>query len=377
VSVTSVYVHIPFCTYKCTYCDFAAYAGELHLADAYLEALLAELALAQPLLRQTRLSTVFFGGGTPSSMAPDALARILQALDYAAPLTADAEISLEANPDSLSPASLSALRRAGFTRISIGVQTLNSALLTTLHRGHDANQALQALAWAHDAGFSSVNADLIFGLPGQDINDWLDSLDRLTACAPHHLSLYGLQVEQGALLPWQLQRGLLTLPSDDTSAAMYEEARPRLAALGYEQYEISNWARPGHRCRHNLVYWHHDPYLGLGLAAHSYVHGRRSANVRGLRHYLSRLQRGLAPTHRSESIDLARARQDALILGLRLVEGVSITAFDARFGGSLRADYREPIERFTTLALLEAVGDRLRLTPRAYLLANQIWQEFL
>ena len=194
---------------------------------------------------------------------------------------------------------------------------------------------------------------------------------------PDHLSVYGLIVEPGTLLLRQVQRGAITLPDDDTAAAMYEYTQELLGAAGYVQYEISNWARPGHQCRHNLTYWRHEPYLGLGLSAHSFLNGVRFANVRGLQGYLNRLAQNKLPTVQSEYITPARARADAAMVGLRLVEGVHVPTFNARFGGDLLADKADAIARLGELGLLELADSHLRLPPRAYLLANQVWQEFV
>jgi oxygen-independent coproporphyrinogen-3 oxidase len=372
-----LYVHIPFCQYRCSYCDFATFADQDQHIDRYVELLCREIALRAGDAPPRPAHTIFFGGGTPSRLPSAAVARILDALRDAFALAPGAEITLEANPGTLDLAHMRALCELGVSRLSIGVQSLNDALLLSLNRIHDAQQALEALASARRAGFASVNADLIFGLPGQDLADWERTLDGVLSAEPDHLSIYGLIVEPGTLLRRQVRSGAALLPEEDEAATMYETARERLAAAGYQHYEISNWARPGHQCLHNLIYWQHQPYLGVGLSSHSYLDGVRFANVRGLQGYLSRLERGRLPTATTETIDGERARADAAMLGLRLIRGIQMPSFDSRFGGDFAADHADAISRMTSLGLLEVVDAHVRLTPRGYLLANQVWQEFI
>lgn len=344
---------------------------------SYVDALVREIGMRTPVGPRRAADTIFFGGGTPSRLPIADLERILGALHEAFALADDAEITLEANPGTLDAAGLRALRAAGVNRLSLGVQSLNDRLLLSLNRIHDAEQALTTLRNAREAGFASVNADLIFGLPGQDRADWLRTLRGMLAAQPDHLSVYGLIVEPGTLLRRQVRSGRAVLPSDEEAADMYEMTREVLGVHSYVQYEVSNWARPGHQCAHNLIYWHHDPYLGVGLSSHSYVNGTRFANVRGLQGYLTRLGRNRLPTATSEQIDETRARADAAMLGLRLAEGIHVPTFDARFGGDFLRDHAEPIERLCANGLLEYMDRHVRLAPRGYLLANQVWQEFI
>lgn len=373
----SIYVHIPFCDYKCTFCDFATYTGQAPRRHAYVDALIRELELRAAAHAIPPARTIFFGGGTPSILPAREIRRILDAVDRVAGIRPQAEITTESNPDTLSDDQCHDLRRAGITRLSIGIQTLNQSILTAVNRRHTADQALRAIVLALAAGFPSVGADLMFGLPGQDLADWRATLDAVLRARPQHLSIYGLIVEPGTLLRRQIERRTVTLPSDDAAADMYEYARDVMRANDYVHYEISNWARPGHQSCHNLTYWRHRPYLGLGLSAHSYYRGQRFANVRGLQNYLARLEQGRLPTAACEDITPERARADAIMLGLRLIEGIHVPAFDARFGGRLVVDHAATIERFAALGLLEVADDHLRLTPRGYLLANQVWQAFI
>jgi oxygen-independent coproporphyrinogen-3 oxidase len=375
--VLGVYVHIPFCQYRCTYCDFATYAGEDEHMAKYVSYLVQEIDMRAPDAGARQVTSIFFGGGTPSRLPVDDVARILQSIGARFSVAANAEVTLEANPGTLDPVKLRGLRQAGVNRLSIGVQTLDDAILARVNRIHDAKQALQALRQARAAGFESVSADLIFGLPGQDKSNWTATLRGVLAEEPDHLSAYGLILEPGTMLRRQVRSGALMLPPDDDAADMYDATREILAAAGYMHYEISNWARPGHRCRHNLLYWEHAPYLGVGLSAHSYVDGIRFGNVRGLQSYMGRLEAGKLPTASREVIDGARARADAIMLGLRLMGGIHVPTYDSRFGGSLLQSHRDTIDRLSDLGLLEIARDYLRLSERGYLVANQVWQQFL
>jgi oxygen-independent coproporphyrinogen-3 oxidase len=373
----AIYVHIPFCKYRCSYCDFATFAGQDDQTAAYGDALLAELALRTHRAPRRRATTIFFGGGTPSHVPASLIERIIDGLAQRFDFAPDIEITLESNPGTLSPLHLKALRDIGINRLSIGVQSLNDSILHAVDRIHTADEALLALRQARQAGFTSINADLIFGLPGQDLDDWRRTLHEVTAAGPQHLSAYGLIVEPGTLLNRQVQRRQVQLPADDDAAAMYEYTQAYLVASGYVQYEISNWALPGHACRHNLIYWRHLPYLGLGLSAHSYLDGRRFANVRGLQGYINRLHQNRLPTASSERIDAARARADATMVGLRLMEGIHIESFDARFGGDFLADHADAIALLSALNLIEQAEGHVRLTRAGMLVANQVWMEFL
>jgi oxygen-independent coproporphyrinogen-3 oxidase len=373
----SLYVHIPFCKYRCSYCDFATFAGQDEQISAYFDALLAEVRLRADHERVRNARTLFFGGGTPSHVPPAQIERIMERLAQAYTFAPEMEITLESNPGTLSVQHLHTLRRLGINRLSIGVQSLNDQILHSLDRIHTADEALTAVRMAREAGFRSVNADLIFGLPGQDQDDWRKTLHGVVAAGPQHISAYGLIIEPGTLLKRQVQKSRVTLPSEDEAAEMYVYLQDYLGSSGYVQYEISNWALPGHTCAHNLVYWRHQPYLGLGLSAHSYLDGRRFANVRGLQGYIQRLQRYRLPTASSEVIDATRARADATMLGMRLTEGIHVESFNQRFGGDFLVDHAEAISRLESLGLIEQLQGYLRLTRAGMLVANQVWIEFL
>jgi len=397
----ALYVHIPFCQAKCPYCDFNSYAGLEGLIAPYVDALIAEMALWQELTRDATLTTVFFGGGTPSFLPLAETERILAALRRSFRLESGAEITVEANPGSADSARLAGLRRLGFDRLSLGVQSFQDDELCLLGRIHSATEAHEAYRAARRAGFENVNLDLIYGLSGQPLAAWQRTLAEAIDLRPEHLSLYALTLEEGTPLATDVANGRLPAPDPDLAADMYLWAGETLAAAGYQQYEISNWALTGRRCRHNLVYWHNQPYLGLGAGAHSCLDGFRFATVRDPRQYVSEVtatsasapagglgrQVGRPSTpgflaalrHLETAIEVtdARAMTETVILGLRLVEGLSLTAFRRRFGVGLLSIYGPAVAELTALGLLERTGGCLRLTPKGRLLSNEAFIRFL
>ena len=384
----SLYLHIPFCTAKCGYCDFNSYEGLDHLVPDYTPALVRELGLWAPAAREFEVRTIFFGGGTPSLSSLDDMRTLADAIRERYAIASDAEWTLEANPTDLSREHLEGLREMGFNRLSVGIQSLHAEELELLDREHSGERALDALRDARAAGFANVNADLIFGLIEQPLSRWQETLEGVLAVRPEHLSCYALTIEPGTALYYRVQKGQLREPDPDVVADQYEWTRDRLAGEGYAQYEISNWARPGLACRHNLVYWRAEPYLGIGAGAHSFFAGQRLANVDSPARYVElvnasyeeREQRGggaLQQIAGGETPDAATLRADALILGLRLLEGVDAAGFASRFGVSLREAFGPAIERHTAIGLLEWSGDRLRLSERGLLLANEVFVDLL
>ncbi len=389
-----LYVHVPFCAARCVYCDFNTYIDLDHLKEDYVRALLREIALVGEALDHRPAQTIFFGGGTPSLLTPEQVERVIDACAAAFDLAADAEVTLEANPESVSPSYLRDLRRAGVNRLSFGVQSFQDEILRFLGRQHSAVRARQAVEWARAAGFDNVNVDLMYGLPGQTLAEWQETLETALALAPEHLSLYALIVEPGTPLHRWVEHGLVAPPDDDLAADQYEWALDRLAAAGYAHYEISNWARAGGEAltptrasRHNLLYWRNQEYVGLGAGAHSYVEGVRYANVKRPERYIAAVERGRLPAEapapaldpRSlDPIDADLAMREHMMLGLRLVrEGVAFEAFERRHGIPLQARFGPTLDRLDEAGLLERLPDRVRLTRQAYLLANQVLMEFL
>lgn len=368
------YVHVPFCASRCGYCDFNTYtAGELGSApgasrEAYLAAVASEIELARRVLPDAPpLATVFFGGGTPTLLPPAALGGILGRLRDTFGLTPDAEVTTEANPDSVTPASLGALAAAGFNRISFGMQSAVPHVLATLERTHTPGRAAEAVGWAREAGFASVSLDLIYGTPGETLADWRASLDAALAARPDHLSAYSLIVEEGTRLANRVRRGELPGPDDDDLATRYEIADEALAAAGYGWYEVSNWARPGHECRHNLAYWRGHHWWGFGPGAHSHVGGVRWWSVKHPRAYAERLAAGESPAAAREVLTDADRAVERVLLELRLATGLRFDAVpDAARIPPLVVD-----------GLVVVDTERVLLTRRGRLLADAVVRDLL
>lgn len=382
-----LYVHIPFCTAKCGYCDFNSYANHEHLIPSYAQTLVREASLWARTVGDRAVETVFFGGGTPSLNPMPEMQGILDGLREHFRIAPDAEISLEANPGSLSTEYLRGLREMGFNRLSIGVQSFDDEELVALDRIHSGEDARRAFASARAAGFENVNLDFIYGLPGQPLAKWQRTLEAALALAPEHLSLYALTIEEGTPLARDVARGRVAAPDPDIQAEHYEWTEARLARAGYEHYEISNWARPGHRCKHNLVYWQNREYLGLGAGAHSFLDGVRFSNVLLPNRYgelvdeaAAALASGVVPMRHvvsGETITPSLAMSDTLILGLRLVEGVALAEFRARHGCDADAACGDVLREFEGYGILERTPTHLRLTPRGRLLSNELFQRLL
>jgi oxygen-independent coproporphyrinogen III oxidase len=383
----SLYLHIPFCDHKCSYCDFNSYAGLERMIPAFTDALVGELRAWAPAVRGRRVPTVFFGGGTPSLMPPAAMTRVLKAIRDEYDLLPEAEVSLEANPGTVDEAYLTALRGLGVNRLCIGVQSLDDSELRVLDRIHDARSAVQAYEAARAAGFENVNLDLIFGLAGQTPASWEATLRRAIALGPEHLSLYALTIEEGTPLAAQIARGIAPEPDGDVQAAMYELTQDVMAAAGYEHYEISNWCRPGFECRHNLVYWRDGEWLGLGPGAHSHLDGRRFAVVRSPASYIEKALQSPRPGTTigermpqvafEETPDAATARADAAMLALRLSVGLDEGRFAKRFGLTPDEAFGDALEESEGLGLVERRGGVTRLTRPGRLLSNEVFVRLL
>ena len=368
----AVYVHIPFCVRVCGYCDFNTYAGMDAVKDAYTAAVVDEIAAWAPHVPGREVTSIAFGGGTPGEMPAESLVSIIEAVRAAAPLAPNAEISLEANPGTTSAAALSDLAGAGVNRISFGAQSFDASELAFLDRVHTPEATAASLHLAREAGIPSVNLDLMYGLPGQTPADWQATLRHALDLAPDHLSLYALTVEPGTPLDGRVGRREVTPLDPDAVAAMYEVATEHLATGGYRQYELSNWARPGHESRHNRVYWTWGDYLGLGAGAHGFLAGERFENVAHPRAYIDAVRRDGRAVAEAVRPDPATSMSDWLALRLRLIEGFEPAEFATTFGEPLEAAAGPPLDACRAAGLLENSGDRLRLTPRGRLLHNEV-----
>ena len=372
---SALYIHVPFCRRKCGYCSFISFAGREEDRAQYITALCHEL---RQRLDGQRLTSIFFGGGTPSLLPLADIESILETVSRYADIAPDAEISLEANPGTIGAAYVTGLRSLGVNRLSLGVQSFDNKELAVIGRIHSTEQAKQAVDDARRAGFDNLNIDLIYGLPGQDLADWRRNLEQAIGLRPEHLSLYALSLEPECPMSLAIGDGRLPDLDADLAADMYQSAEDSLAAAGYRHYEISNWAKSGYECRHNLVYWHNQPYLGAGAAAHSLLEGRRLANTDSLDDYLrAHAAGGMLPPVMDERITPELRLAESVILGLRLAEGVDIAMVNNDFDTDIVELYRGPIEDMKDAGLLEQSEGNLRLTRRGRLLSNEVFWRLL
>lgn len=414
---TSIYLHIPFCKHRCAYCDFNTYAGQEDSIPAYIDALINEIEFVGHHVGrsaeriETKVHTVFFGGGTPSLLSEVQFESTLKALRAAFTFTADAEISIEANPGTISPGKLNAIRAAGVNRISFGVQSANTEELRMLERMHDFFTVIETVSSARKAGFDNLNLDLIYGLPEQSMQTWQTTLKRVLELHPEHISAYALTLEHGTPFGKWSSKGLLPLPDPDLAADMYEWACEYLEINGYVHYEISNWAKnkdekmirplsfssdPFFACRHNLQYWRSLPYLAFGAGAHGYAGGYRYSNALRIKTYMERLTEiesrksniefPLSPAAVNQhKQNLQDDMSEYMLNNLRLVQaGVAEAAFRSRFGCGLLDVYPKEIDELIHVGLLDCKtpgsfenSEVYRLTKRGRLLGNQVFMQFL
>jgi oxygen-independent coproporphyrinogen-3 oxidase len=373
-----LYIHVPFCVEKCHYCAFVSSRPDKNDLAEYPALLSRELQLhasgAGP------VASIYFGGGTPSLLQPLQLARLLEEISACTGISADAEITLEANPGTIDRISLKEFRHAGINRISLGIQSFDDRFLKCLGRIHNAEQSRQAFRDAREAGFKSVGIDLIHSLPGQNLNQWRSELQHAIELSPEHISIYGLTVEENTLFARIYPADSLELPDDDLSADMFEQADEILTVSGFEHYEIANYARPGCRSQHNSGYWRRDGYLGLGVAAHSFLregYGVRFSNPDDLEEYRRGVMSGQQARIGEQRLTLGDAMAEYMFLGLRLSDGVSRSAFQHEFGRSFESAYGSVAEDLARLGLLIKHEDALTLTLRGMLLSNQVFARFL
>jgi oxygen-independent coproporphyrinogen-3 oxidase len=374
--VLGLYVHVPFCAAICNYCNFNRGLFDAALKNRYVDALVTEIgcAAARP---PTPADTIYFGGGTPSLLEPDEIARIIAACRHAFACAPDGEVTLEANPETVTRARLAAYHDAGVNRVSFGVQSFRDDELVRLSRLHGAARAREAVADARAAGFDNVSLDLMMWLPGQSVDQWLESVDAAIGLAPDHLSLYLLEVYPNAPLRDAMARGAGTQAPDDDAAAMYLTALDWLDAAGYSQYEISNVARPGRRSRHNLKYWTGGAWIGFGCGAHSTCGGVRWKNVASPSDFVDRVSRGTTPVADRQTLSHEEQLAEALFLGLRLAEGVDVDDVAARFGVDVWCRYAADLEPFLETGHLRRVGRRLQLSRQGMLLAHEVMAVFV
>ena len=380
-----LYIHIPFCKSRCSYCDFATDVyRSADTVERYVAALCKEIADTQlipgmPPFRggsdlRPRVDTIYFGGGTPSLINPEQIESVIAAVHSKFNVDSSAEITMEMNPATVTPETLTAFRSLGINRASFGVQTFDDRSLKLLARGHDANDARQTFGMLRDAGFDNVSFDLIAGLPGQTLDAWKRNLDEAIAMTPEHLSLYLLEIHEGTPLAEQVRSKRQPQPDPELAADMYELMLDRLAAAGYEQYEISNLLRPGFESRHNSKYWTLDPVFGFGVSAHSFDGRQRYANERDTAKYVSMVEDSGSAEVIREDIDLA---SEFAFLGLRMERGIDLGEYSRRFGFDLAAKYRDEFERLNEDGLVEIEHSKIKLTRKGKLYSNEVFEVFV
>jgi putative oxygen-independent coproporphyrinogen III oxidase len=385
----AIFVFVPFCRIKCTYCDFNVYANLSRVMEPYANAVAREIQnskfnIGKSTLGSIGAKSIYFGGGTPSIVPTAQIEKMMLTTRKVFEVASDAEITLEANPGTMDATKLADLRGLGINRLSIGVQSFDDVVLKRLNRGHTVADALKTYDDARRAGFENMNLDFIFGLPLQTMDDWRMTLEQALALRPEHLSLYALKVEEGTGLKYQIERGKYAMPEDEIAADMYTLAEEKLEEAGYEHYEISNWARrvpATHesplRSAHNLTYWLNRPYLGFGAGAHSYFGGARYWNVLSPLEYVDHVQRGESAIGGREEIGRELEMAETMILGLRLERGVVFEGYQNRFGEDVRKKYAAQLREMSELGLIEWLDGVVRLTPRGRLLSNEVFWRFL
>ncbi|MDR1765827.1 MAG: radical SAM family heme chaperone HemW [Lachnospiraceae bacterium] len=374
--VLEIYLHIPFCERKCAYCDFLSFPAPYDKQEAYVGKLVSEIKCAGELYSDWRVATVYIGGGTPSILPPGAIAKLLYAVKTSFVMQTDAEITMEANPGVMGPEHLQAYRKAGVNRLSMGLQSTDDWELKQLGRLHTYEGFLNCYQSVKEAGFDNVNVDLMFGLPGQTLLTWKNTLKRLALLRPEHLSVYGLSLEEGTQFHAIYTQYPHLLPGEDEERAMYWMAHDYLQEHGYERYEISNFARKGYQCRHNLGYWTDVPYLGLGLGAASYMEGCRWHNIKDLDRYLEITNIGELRED-SEPLDEHAHMEEFMFLGLRLDRGVSGYEFLLKFGKNMWDVYGEAIKELEKEELVEIHSPDMRLTRKGVDVSNYVFEKFL
>ena len=375
-----LYVHIPFCKQKCMYCDFPAYQNLQDYYETYVYALVQEMDLwvsEHPESKERSIDTIYFGGGTPTELSIQQLQMIVDKIKSTFTITDDCHLTIESNPGEVDLQYLTKLVKLGFNRISFGVQTFDDKALTMLHRSHDGEKAKQAIYDAKEAGFTDINIDLIYGLPRQSLEDIKRNLEIVKDLPINHISTYGLQVEVGTYLYHLVQKNLISIPSESIDESMYDTMMEGLKELGFERYEISNFAKGNSYSLHNLKYWHYVDYLGFGAGAHSFYDGIRRSNNRNVMPYIQSVDRYTMPTIDTETITVERAQEDFCFLALRTKWGLDEQKFEDRFGVSVNNLFGNILEDLVTKGLLEYQNGSYHLSSEGAKHGNYVFSQFI
>ena len=373
-----IYIHIPFCRSRCSYCDFATGLYEGALAERYVTAVVSEITRASHDVQHRTVDTIYFGGGTPSLLTPAQVDQLVNIVVRRYSVDSSVEITMEMNPGTVTTESLRELRRLGINRASFGAQTFDDRELAKLGRSHNTADTLRTFQALREAAFDNVSFDLIAGLPGQSLSRWEQNVASALELEPEHLSFYLLEVHSGTPLAEHIKRGIQPAPDEDLAAVMYESMLEQAVAAGYQHYEISNLCRPGLQSRHNTKYWTAEPYFGFGCSAHSFDGvNQRWSNIRDVKEYVKAIERGDSPVIEQRELSVDDARAEAVFLGMRLMSGVDTKRYQHLFGVDLREEYSDDIVRFQEAGLVELDGDVMRLTRAGALLSNEVFSVFV
>jgi len=372
-----IYIHIPFCQAKCSYCHFSSMQFQEDISERYRKAVLEEIRSFAPNLEAPEVDSVYFGGGTPSLLPAEHISDIVRACRRKFSFAGDCEISMESNPGTLSPDKIAVYRDAGINRISVGAQSFVNGELASVGRLHTADMVRESVDRLRAGGFENINLDLMLGLPGQTAESWRQTLEETARCSVSHLSVYMLDLNEPCRLQSMVAEGSVCLPGEDLISDLYLETLGFLAARGYEQYEISNFARPGYACRHNLKYWKREKVHGYGLGSYSFDGHFRYANSSDIDRYMTRVENGVTPVIWKEPVTAEQELQETLFLGLRLREGVDWNRLRGSARGEFLAGYEDSLKSLFERGLVEQRGPILRLTESGILLSNEVFQIFV
>ena len=372
-----VYIHIPFCIKKCYYCDFVSYSNKFEMQEKYIKKLLKEIEDNENLLKTNEITTIYIGGGTPSSIKPELIKNVLDKIYEIANIKEKIEITIEVNPGTVTKNNLQMYKKCGINRVSIGLQSTSEELLKEIGRIHNYNQFLNTYNWAVEAGFRNINVDLMLGLPNQTISDLKDSLEKITSLKPepNHISVYSLIVEDGTKIEEMISEGKLELPQEEEERNQYKYTKNYLELKGYKHYEISNFAKVGYESKHNTNCWEQKQYIGFGIAAHSYINKCRYSNTCDLTEYLNKESKDIKEIHENQNIE--DMKKEYMLLGLRKIDGVSILRFKEKFGENPIYLFRNELQKLVEEELIEIDLDNIKLTDKGLDFANLVWEEFV
>lgn len=372
-----IYIHIPFCVKKCRYCDFNSYKIDIEKKKRYIKALEKEIEIYSKMDNKIKIDTIFLGGGTPSILKPDEIESIFEKLNSSFDISEDAEITMECNPGTLDEEKLNAMKKSGVNRLSIGLQAVQNDILEYIGRIHTFEEFEKTYNLVRKCGFDNVNIDLMYNLPNQREKEWMETLEKVVSLNPEHISAYSLILEEGTELCDMYERGEFTLSGDDTDIKMYRYTIDYLKKNGYMQYEISNYAKPGKECRHNIIYWKCDNYIGLGAGASGYIGNRRYSNIPEVDEYNETIEAGKLPVLSEEVLTDEEKFEELVFMGLRMNEGVLYEDFEKISGIDIRKYRKEIIERLKKDNLIECDENRIKLTQSGREISNKVFLDII